>query len=47
MILGLAEQIAVVFLPLDWAPLVFYGVLFGILIVRPQGLFGTVARESL
>jgi branched-chain amino acid transport system permease protein len=47
MILGLAEQITVVFLPLDWAPLVFYGVLFGILIVRPRGLFGTVARESL
>lgn len=47
MILGLAEQIAVVFLPLDWAPLVFYGVLFGILVVRPRGLFGATARESL
>ncbi len=47
MILGLAEQIAVVFLPINWAPLVFYGVLFGILIVRPRGLFGTTARESL
>lgn len=47
MILGLAEQVAVVFMPLDWAPLVFYGVLFGILIVRPQGLFGATARESL
>jgi branched-chain amino acid transport system permease protein len=47
MILGLAEQITVVFLPLDWAPLVFYAVLFGILVVRPRGLFGTVARESL
>jgi branched-chain amino acid transport system permease protein len=47
MILGLAEQIAVVFLPLDWAPLVFYAVLFGILVVRPRGLFGTTARESL
>lgn len=47
MILGLAEQIAVVFLPLDWAPLVFYAVLFGVLIARPQGLFGTTARESL
>jgi branched-chain amino acid transport system permease protein len=47
MILGLAEQVAVVFLPLDWAPLVFYGVLFGILIVRPRGLFGATARESL
>jgi branched-chain amino acid transport system permease protein len=47
MVLGLAEQVAVVFLPLDWAPLVFYGVLFGILIVRPRGLFGATARESL
>ncbi len=47
MILGLAEQIAVVFLPLDWAPLLFYAVLFGILVVRPRGLFGTTARESL
>ena len=47
MILGLAEQLAVVFLPLDVAPLVFFVVLFGVLIVRPQGLFGSVARESL
>ncbi|HEY5275551.1 MAG TPA: branched-chain amino acid ABC transporter permease, partial [Coriobacteriia bacterium] len=47
MILGLAEQIAAVYLPLDWAPLVFLMVLFGVLIVRPQGLFGSVARESL
>ncbi len=47
MILGLAEQVSVVFLPLDVAPLVFYGVLFGILVVRPQGLLGTTARESL
>ena len=47
MILGVAEQVATVTLPLDWAPLVFYGFLFGILIVRPRGLFGTTARESL
>jgi branched-chain amino acid transport system permease protein len=47
MILGLAEQISVVFFPLDWAPLVFYGVLFGILVLRPQGLFGATLRESL
>ncbi len=47
MILGLAEQVATVLLPLDWAPLVFYGFLFGVLIVRPQGLFGSTARESL
>jgi branched-chain amino acid transport system permease protein len=47
MILGVVEAIALAFLPLDWAPLVFYGVLFGVLIVRPQGLRGSVARESL
>ena len=47
MILGLAEQVATVTLALDWAPLVFYAFLFGVLIVRPRGLFGTLARESL
>ena len=47
MILGLAEQVASVTLPLDLAPLVFYFFLFAVLIVRPRGLFGTTARESL
>jgi branched-chain amino acid transport system permease protein len=47
MILGLAESITVVTISLNWAPLVFLAFLFGVLIVRPQGLFGTVARESL
>lgn len=47
MILGLAEQIATATISLNWAPMVFYVFLFGILIVRPKGLFGTTARESL
>jgi branched-chain amino acid transport system permease protein len=47
MILGLAEQVATVTLSLDWAPMVFYVFLFGVLIVRPRGLFGSLARESL
>jgi branched-chain amino acid transport system permease protein len=47
MILGMAEQVMTVTVSLDWAPLVFYFFLFGVLIVRPRGLFGTVARESL
>jgi len=47
MILGLAEQVATVTVSLDWAPMVFYIFLFGVLIVRPRGLFGTTARESL
>lgn len=47
MILGLAEQVTTATLSLNWAPLVFYAFLFGVLIVRPRGLFGTTARESL
>jgi branched-chain amino acid transport system permease protein len=47
MVLGLAEQVMTVTVSLDWAPMVFYVFLFGVLIVRPRGLFGTVARESL
>jgi branched-chain amino acid transport system permease protein len=46
-LLGLAEQVMNVTVSPDWAPLVFYGFLFGVLIVRPRGLFGTLARESL
>ena len=45
--LGLAEQVMNVTVSPDWAPLVFYGFLFGVLIVRPRGLFGSLARESL
>jgi branched-chain amino acid transport system permease protein len=47
MVLGLAEQVMTVTISLDWAPMVFYVFLFGVLIVRPRGLFGTLARESL
>jgi branched-chain amino acid transport system permease protein len=47
MLLGLAEQVAAVTISPDWAPLVFYFFLFGVLIVRPRGLFGSLARESL
>jgi branched-chain amino acid transport system permease protein len=47
MILGLAEQIATATISLNWAPLVFYVFLFGVLIVRPRGLFGAMSRESL
>ncbi len=46
-VLGLAEQVMNVAASPDWAPLVFYGFLFGVLIVRPRGLFGTLGRESL
>lgn len=47
MVLGLAERVLDVMVSPAWAPLVFYVFLFGVLIVRPRGLFGTLARESL
>lgn len=47
MILGLAEQIATATISLNWAPMVFYIFLFGVLIIRPRGLFGNASRESL
>jgi branched-chain amino acid transport system permease protein len=46
-ILGLAEQVTTAFISLDWAPMVFYFFLFGVLIVRPRGLLGSLSRESL
>lgn len=47
MILGLGESIATATISLNWAPFVFYGFLFIVLIVRPRGLMGTLSRESL
>ena len=47
MLLGIAEQVTSVTIALDWAPMIFYVFLFGVLVVRPQGLFGTVERQSL
>ena len=47
MILGLGEQVATATISLNWAPFVFYGFLFIVLVVRPRGLLGTLSRESL
>jgi len=47
MLLGIAEQVTSVTLALNWAPMIFYVFLFGVLVVRPQGLFGVVERQSL
>jgi branched-chain amino acid transport system permease protein len=47
MVLGLAEQATAAFISPNVAPLVFYAFLFAVLVVRPQGLFGSLARESL
>ena len=45
--MGIAEQVTILFLNPNWAAMVFFVLLFGVLIVRPQGFFGTVGRESL
>jgi len=40
MILGIVEAMTGAFLTLEWAPVVAYGLLITILVVRPRGLFG-------
>jgi branched-chain amino acid transport system permease protein len=47
LVLGIAEQVAILYIPANWAAMVFFVFLFAVLIVRPQGFFGHVARESL
>jgi branched-chain amino acid transport system permease protein len=47
MTLGIAEQVSILYIPADWAAMVFFVFLFAVLIVRPQGFFGHIARESL
>ena len=40
LVLGLAEVFAVQYIGSSWRDLIAFGLLFGILLVRPQGLFG-------
>jgi branched-chain amino acid transport system permease protein len=47
LILGIAEQVTILFLTPNWAATVFFIFLFVVLIARPQGMFGYVARDSL
>jgi branched-chain amino acid transport system permease protein len=47
LILGIAEEVTILFINPNWAAMVFYVFLFGVLIVRPQGFFGHVGREAL
>jgi branched-chain amino acid transport system permease protein len=47
LVLGVAEQVTILYIPAEWAAMVFFVFLFAVLIVRPQGFFGHVARESL
>jgi branched-chain amino acid transport system permease protein len=41
LVLGLAEVLAVQYIGSSWRDLIAFGLLFLILLVRPQGLFGS------
>jgi branched-chain amino acid transport system permease protein len=47
MILGIAESVVAVMISPVWASFVFFVVLIGVLLVRPQGLFGVRERGAL
>ncbi|WP_232666331.1 branched-chain amino acid ABC transporter permease [Pseudonocardia sp. TRM90224] len=47
LVLGLAETLTATYLGLQWSTLVFYVVIMGVLLVRPQGIFGTRLREDV
>jgi branched-chain amino acid transport system permease protein len=46
-VLGLAETLTATYGSLSWSTLVFYIVIMVVLLVRPQGLFGTRLREDV
>jgi branched-chain amino acid transport system permease protein len=46
LILGLAETLMATYGSLEWSTLVFYVVIMGVLLFRPQGLFGARLRED-
>ncbi|HEX5495399.1 MAG TPA: branched-chain amino acid ABC transporter permease, partial [Mycobacteriales bacterium] len=46
LVLGLAETLTATYASLAWSTLVFYLVIMAVLLVRPQGLFGTRLRED-
>jgi branched-chain amino acid transport system permease protein len=46
LILGMAETLTATYGGLQWSTLVFYLVIMAVLLVRPQGLFGTRLRED-
>jgi len=45
-LLGIAETVTASYISLRWATVVFYLVIMVVLLVRPQGLFGTRLRED-
>lgn len=47
LILGVAEVLAVVYIGSSWRDVVAFGLLFAILFLRPQGLFGTRAVREV
>jgi branched-chain amino acid transport system permease protein len=46
LVLGLAETLTATYGSLQWSTLVFYAVIVGVLLIRPQGLFGPRLRED-
>jgi len=47
LLLGLAETLTATYISLQWATLVFYMAILIVLLVRPQGLFGSRLREDV
>jgi branched-chain amino acid transport system permease protein len=47
LVLGLAETLTATYVSLQWSTLVFYVVIMAVLLVRPQGLFGSRLREDV
>jgi branched-chain amino acid transport system permease protein len=47
LVLGLAETLTATYLSLQWSTLVFYAVIMLVLLVRPQGLFGSRLRADV
>jgi branched-chain amino acid transport system permease protein len=45
MLLGIAEQVVTLGIDVRWAPMVFYLFLMLVMLLRPQGLLGSVHRE--
>jgi branched-chain amino acid transport system permease protein len=47
LLLGIAETMTATYISLRWATVVFYLVILFVLLLRPQGLFGTRLREDV
>lgn len=47
LLLGVAETLTATYISLRWAVVVFYLVIMFVLLLRPQGLFGTKLREDV